>query len=495
MEEKKLNIIPAGNNRLFIRTYISFAAVITVFAITLGVLYMRMYDAALIRSNTEDLEQKATNLAQKCSSFFTSNDYSSWYNYYEYLMGVDGLDTMVVSNSNAHVPLSENFTGQFVSSEMDDDTVREMTKKVIETKEVVSGTGFSSGHDCKTIMVGAPVIAYGGECAGVLFVFMEVDAERAVVASTTRIIVFSSLVALLISFGFAIPFARALTVPISSMRKTALTLAAGNYTAKTNIKRKDEIGELATTMDFLADKLAENERDRKNAEQMRLDFFANVSHELRTPITVVKAYTETLADGVVTDPEKIKQYYQRMNSECVAMERLVGDLLTLSKMQNPEFEIEKEPVNVKQIFTDLVRTAGTMAEEKHLKIDVDLCEEPCIMLGDYGRLRQMFLVIIDNAIKFSRENGTIYIKLTISDKIVASIRDEGVGIGEEELPYIFDKFYKSKLRQNAKGSGLGLAIAKNICLKHNGTIDVISKKGEGTTFKFTFEPETKVRIK
>ena len=108
------------------------------------------------------------------------------------------------------------------------------------------------------------------------------------------------------------------------------------------------------------------------------------------------------------------------------------------------------------------------------------------MMADYVRLRQMFVVIVDNAIKFSAENSKVYITLEADENILVSIRDEGVGISEEELPNIFEKFYKSKLRQNAKGSGLGLAIARQICLKHDGTIHVESKVGEGTTFTFTF---------
>ena len=239
-------------------------------------------------------------------------------------------------------------------------------------------------------------------------------------------------------------------------------------------------------MDFLADKLAENEIERKNIEQMRLDFFANVSHELRTPVTVVRGYTESLVDGIVTDEERRQQHYARMLSECQNMERLVGDLLLLSKMQNPDFLIEKEPVTLQQVFRDLQRTASALAEKKQIEIVVTQPEEPCLMMGDYGRLRQMFLVILDNAVKFSKENSKVYITLECDREIRVSIRDEGVGISEEELPNIFDKFYKSKLRQNAKGSGLGLAIAREICLKHDGIIKVDSEVGEGTTFHFTF---------
>ena len=111
-----------------------------------------------------------------------------------------------------------------------------------------------------------------------------------------------------------------------------------------------------------------------------------------------------------------------------------------------------------------------------------------MMMGDYDRLRQMFLVILDNAIKFSNEGGNVYISIqSTGPRLKVSIRDEGVGIPENEMPYIFEKFYKSKLRQNAKGTGLGLMIAKYIALKHDGEIEVESQVGIGTIFNFFFD--------
>jgi signal transduction histidine kinase len=191
---------------------------------------------------------------------------------------------------------------------------------------------------------------------------------------------------------------------------------------------------------------------------------------------------------VVQEEEKVHQYYDRMLSECKTMERLVGDLLLLSKMQNPDFAIDSEPINLNQVFEDIIRSAGTIAEKKRIQIEV-IKEEPVNMiLGDYDRLRQMFMVILDNAIKFSEENKTVHIKIEKADKIIVSIKDEGVGIDPSDINNIFEKFYKSNLRQNASGTGLGLAIAKQIALKHDGTIGVDSAPGMGSEFIFTFPP-------
>ena len=471
-------------NRLFIKTYISFAAVITVFALLLGVLYMRMYENAAVANYEQQLTKKAKAISGRCSTYFLDNQSYEWWSYLMLLSELEGTEIWSVANPTAAYPL-----GRDMATNLDEDT---LTGEYVEVAQVAFNnqveirTQFSSYHECDIVTVGVPVQGINGEVAGAILLISPVETQKEVVNSSWYMIFMSGMVALMISFVIAIPFARNLVQPITSMRSTAMELAAGNYEAETGITRYDEIGELAVTIDFLADKLAENEIERKNMEQMRLDFFANVSHELRTPITVVRGYTESLVDGVVSDEERRQQYYNRMLSECQSMERLVGDLLLLSKMQNPDFLVEKEPVTLQQVFNDLKRTAGAIADEKNIEIVVSQPSTPCVMMADYVRLRQMFVVIVDNAIKFSEENSSIYITMEADENIRVSIRDEGVGISEEELPNIFEKFYKSKLRQNAKGSGLGLAIARQICLKHDGTIQVESTVGEGTTFTFTF---------
>ena len=174
-----------------------------------------------------------------------------------------------------------------------------------------------------------------------------------------------------------------------------------------------------------------------------MDFFANVSHELRTPITVMRGYTETLNDGVITDEAMVNEYYRKMLTECRSMERLVGDLFILSKMQNPDFKIEKEPVSIRQVFGDVLRSAREIARKKNITITQKLLvddEEPCMILGDYERLRQMFMIIIDNAVKFSYESGEIIISIEKrvtpkkQAKIYVSIQDFGAGISKEALP-------------------------------------------------------------
>ncbi len=472
---------------LFVKTCFWFAVIMILFAMVLGFIYMRLYEQTIMENYREQTKAKAESVAKRCSSFFLVGDSMGWQSYLSMLSEIEQVDIWIIYNEEATYPLPNTFAvGRDALAKANADSrYLDMLNNVFHNIPT-SKSGFSEVYQMNMITIGMPVQGVNGEVAGGVLMSFKVEDQKEVVDSSWRLMFISGGIALAVAFVTALIYARALSNPILKIRRTALELADGNYEVTTDISRSDEIGELAYTMDFLSEKLKENEIERRNLEQMRFDFFANVSHELRTPITVMRAYTESLVDGVVTDPEKIQRSYERMLGECQGMERLVGDLLLLSKMQNPDFEVEKEPVNLVQIFEDLKKSAWAIGKEKNITADL-YTELPVIMmLGDYDRLRQMFLVILDNAVKFSPEDSVVHIRITCEEQIVVSIRDEGIGISEEEQKYIFEKFYKSRLRQNAKGSGLGLAIAKQIAIKHGGTIEIQSEVGKGTEIIFTF---------
>lgn len=474
-------------SRLFVKVYVNYAVMVIIFAIILGAIFMQMIQKSTTENYRNKLVEQARSISNRLNLFIIDDDYKDSLIIMEMMYNVFGEDMVwTISNPNASRPMAE----ALVNVELDNGQVSEDHLRVMN--EVFAGneaytTTYSEIHGSNFLVIGVPVYGINREVCGGVLINSPITDQMNTVQSSMQLIITSALIALIISFIIAIIFARQLTKPISKMRLTALELAEGKYETKTDIERKDEIGDLAKTIDFLRDKLIENEKMRKNLEQMRLDFFANVSHELRTPITVVRAYTESLVDGVVTAEEKRLQYYHKMLSECKSMERLVGDLLILSKMQNPDFEIEAEPVNLLQIFDEIIRAVNIIGKEKNIQIELIKDKDSYMMFGDYDRLRQMFLVILDNAVKFSPENSTIHMSITEAEEILIVIRDEGIGIAKEELPSIFEKFYKSKLRQNAKGSGLGLAIAKQIALKHGGDILVQSEIGVGTEFSFIFQ--------
>ena len=474
-------------DRLLFRVFFNYALIMILFALITGVVFVSLYRKLDIENNRNRLLQQAQGIAKQVQEYQKNGDINNGLTYISAISTIQSLEIWVVANPGADKPLNPYLTSVDLEGvALPEDQLEVISEAFygVETDRIY----YSEIHTYTVLSVGTPIRNGAGEVCGAVILNTGMASVDKGISNILKTIIASVMIALALSFVVAIWFARQLTGPFSRMRTMALKLAEGDYEVKTGIDRKDEVGDLARTLDFLTDKLKENEIERENLEHMRMDFFANVSHELRTPITVVRAYTESLVDGVVTDAEQVEQYYQRMLSECTGMERLVGDLLILSKMQNPDFVIEKEPVDVVQIFHDLVRAASKIAEEKNVTVTFDCEREYCLMFGDYGRLRQMFLVILDNAIKFSNEGGEVRIRITKGDKLTVSIKDNGIGIAPEELPFVFDKFYKSKLRQNAKGSGLGLAIAKQIALKHDGTIDIHSELTKGTEFVFRFDP-------
>lgn len=482
-KEKKIRI---RNNRLFIQICACFGFVLVLFALIIGMMFSKLYEDNMLKTYRKQMKKQARHIAKEMSGFVAADDTEGSFNYLDYLDSMENsenTDIWFIDNDEDNITLKKEFTNVDIVDIKLSNEVRYVLAQAKKGK-VSYACGYDAIYEKTMMCVAAPIRDGKKRVVGIVLLNSFVEQRDTFIRTSRQYIEYSILVGIGICLVIGFILAMFITRPLSRMRQVALELADGHYEKHTNVKGKNEIGVLARSMDVLAERLEQNEKERQEAEQMRLDFFANVSHELRTPITVMRGYSESLADGVVKAEKQ--QYYQRMVSECQSMERLVGDLLTLSKMQNPHFVVEKEPVNLAQIFYDILRGYKAIAEKKQIQLLFSCQEEIVMMLGDYDRLRQLFTNIIDNAIKFSSEGGHVWITITKKDKIEVSIRDEGVGISEEELPNIFDKFYKSKLRQNAKGSGLGLVIAKSIVEKHEGTIEVNSKLGEGTEFRFYF---------
>ncbi|WP_313164901.1 ATP-binding protein [Sedimentibacter sp.] len=340
--------------------------------------------------------------------------------------------------------------------------------------------GFSQLLNTSTITVGTP-IKTGNITIGVLLLHSPVKGIEEAAEEGYKILSISILTALLLSLILSVVMALTFTKPLKKINDTALLLSEGNYTVKTDVNQKDEIGELAGTIDELSQRLDTASRESEKLQSQRQDFITNISHELRTPVTVIRGSLEALNDGIIKEPEAVKEYHKQMLSESKSLERLVNDLLELSRLQNTDFKIEMQEINICDVLRDTVKSAYSIAKDKNIEIKYSMDCDLCVLNGDYGRLRQMFLIVIENAIKFSLDNGKIQVNFD-GEKI--DISDEGIGIHKEDLPYIFDRYYRVKTVENKKGTGLGLTIAKQIALRHNIDIKVISEQNKGTTFTF-----------
>lgn len=290
--------------------------------------------------------------------------------------------------------------------------------------------------------------------------------------------------ALLISLLFAIILSKRFVSPIRRIAQATKELTRGNYHIKTEVNDGTELGELARETDLLARELEAAHIKSRNLEQMQRDYISNISHELRTPVTVIRSSLEAICDGIVQG-EKAGEYQRQMLAESIALQRLVNDMLELSRLQNEDFPIEKEEMDLLLVLEDARRAVRVLAQEKEITVSYVKNVEECVIEGDYGRLRQMFIATLDNAIKYSDCGGKILIEVRKQEEgVVISIQDYGCGIREEELENIFVRFYRAG-HHREKGSGLGLSIIKSIGDRHGIRTEIHSRWQDGTTVLFT----------
>ncbi len=227
----------------------------------------------------------------------------------------------------------------------------------------------------------------------------------------------------------------------------------------------------------------------QKSQLIRSDFIANVSHNLKTPLVSIKGFLETIEDSAKDDPLSQKKFIEIMKLEANKMETLIEDLLTLSRIEQQEHILINNKVNIKKIIEDVVVLISKRIKKKKISLKVDLDEDQKFVIGDPEKLSILFLNLIDNAIKFSNPLKTIEIKILKVDEIFKkfisiSIIDEGIGINEEDIHRITERFFRAENTRKLKieGTGLGLAIVKHIINQHGGELKIISKVGLGSEF-------------
>ncbi|WP_033165394.1 HAMP domain-containing histidine kinase [Clostridium sp. KNHs205] len=228
--------------------------------------------------------------------------------------------------------------------------------------------------------------------------------------------------------------------------------------------------------------------ESERLEQTRRDYVANVSHELRSPLTAVKGLIIPLKEGMVKDEVKRNHFYDVIYSEIERLNRLVNDLFELSRLQSWNKSFDMQTVNIQNILYDQQDKFLLLAKGKNIKLIVNENGDPILVKGNIDRISQVLTIFIDNAIKFSKENSTITLSACIRDnKALVSIHNTGSFIHQEDLPYIFDRFYKADKAHKEQGAGLGLSIAKEVITRMNGKVIAKSDGLNETIFIFKLD--------
>lgn len=309
-----------------------------------------------------------------------------------------------------------------------------------------------------------------------------VEKEMINAKNTIIIIWIAVILAVIVAAAIVKYFAQLLVVePIEEINNAAKRLAKGDVTKRVKVVGNNEIGELAQAFNSMAQSIEESDNIRK-------EFISNVSHELRSPITSIRGFIGGILDGVI--PRDRENYYLKIvYDEIDRLARLVNDLLDISAMEAGKFNLNISEFDINQTVSLCILNLESKIKNKNLNVKAIFHEKRCFAIGDRDRILQVITNLLENAIKYSNDNGQIEVNITTkSDKIFVSIFNTGEIISEEDINHIWDRFYKSdKSRTNKISTGLGLSIVRLILSQHNQDIWVNNVENKGVKFTFTLK--------
>ena len=301
--------------------------------------------------------------------------------------------------------------------------------------------------------------------------------------------------------------------PIWKLKDAAGEIQTVNFDVRVDVKTADEIGniskafnDMSQSLSFLfkenkellegleqkvKERTAELEKAKLQAEaasRAKSEFLANMSHELRTPLSSIKAYAETLTSGGIEDTANRLEFVREIETNADRMTRLIDDLLSISALESGKMPPRFEPMDLGRIASETVSGLMSSAQKKRAIIRLEPFHNIPQVRGDKNQIKQVFTNLIDNAVKYTGSTGIIRVFASIqNDKIIVSVQDNGCGISSDDLPRIFERFYRVDKARSRElgGTGLGLAIVKHVVSLHHGTVDVASEEGKGSTFTVT----------
>ncbi len=348
--------------------------------------------------------------------------------------------------------------------------------------EHLSGTDDIEGFlSSEHLYYGIPLFD-SGEYAGSVFACSASTGTDTLLSAMTRTVTLAVLWIMLASLVAVYFLTDRITAPIKSMSRAARSFANGSFDARVDVIGNDEVAELAKAFNNMASSL-------QNLEEMRRSFLANVSHDLRTPMTTISGFIDGIMDGAIP-PEQHEYYLSIIASEVRRLSRLVSQLLDISRIEAGERQFTPVNFDICEMGREIIIANIQRLEDKKLDVRFDCDCDNMLVTADKDAVHQIFYNICDNAVKFSREGGVYEISITQKDSLVyVSVYNEGSGIAEEDLPFVFERFYKGdKSRGRDKvGVGLGMYISRTIIEAHSQKIWVESEEGKWCRFTFTLE--------
>lgn len=270
--------------------------------------------------------------------------------------------------------------------------------------------------------------------------------------------------------------------PMKKITDGAAEYSRGNLTHRIPIYSDDEMGYLAHTLNYMADRINQNSEYQRN-------FISNISHDFRSPLTSIKGFAEAMLDGTIP-PEQQEKYLKIISYETERLEKLTRSLLTLNEMDTKKRSLQKQCFDINELIRTITATFETRCRERNILLTLKISSASLYAFADMEQIQQVVYNLLDNAIKFSPDHSSVIIETKAkNEKIFVSVKDYGDGIPKTVLPHIWERFYKTNASRgkNRGGTGLGLAIVKEIIRAHDQNINVVSTLGAGTEFIFSLE--------
>lgn len=360
---------------------------------------------------------------------------------------------------------------------------------VIEGNTIHENSNFNGAYKTDVMTVGVPV-NYQGGVVGAMFFNTPVFNLHKTTAELLSMLIMSSLFAIILAGILVYIQSRRISKPIGEINKAAQRIASGSYDRRVAVTSRDEIGQLASSFNFMADSI-------ETLEKTRSDFISDVSHELRTPMTSLSGFAQGMLDGTIPE-EKRDEYIRIILDESKRLAKMVNEMLEMSKMSSSEYKLNISAFDLNELTRLCIISLGNRIDEKNLDINIDFECDVMRVLGDKDAIQRVIINLLDNAIKFSYPNTTVTITIRREkNRALFSVGNFGDGVSSEEMRNIFNRFYKTDKSRvtDAGGAGLGLSFVKNIMTLHKQNVWVESidaKEGSAakyTTFSFTLEKE------
>ncbi len=450
-----------------VATYLSlFIVIVLLISFFMGSIFYNEFTNQIEKELLNACEKTNELMTRYYSNEITKEELTAWINAMAYISNLK----IYILNPDTSVLHQANESGQMSM----DTQIRQDILKIMEGETIKRLTSLSNDEN-SLVYVGIP-LTYNDQISGVIIAFSPLTEVEDLYGKVIKIMIIIILLVLLIGTIAILRVSVKISEPITEISDYAKKIGKGEDVPDVEFESNDEIGMLAKSFNEMKKEIA-------ISEQMRREIVANVSHELRTPLTSIIGFVKGILDGVIPDEDKEK-YLSIVYDEANRLKELTQDIVDVAKLESGNIELHKEVFNLNELTKEVYTEMEDLVKEKNLDFILEEKIENIELNADKARIRQVFINIINNSLKFTNKG---YIKITLdkeNEKVSIVIEDTGIGVQKDRISHLFDKFYTANNYGDATtGTGLGLSIVKNIVDLHGGNVTIDSVVGEGTTIK------------